>query len=290
MTALVSTAPVTTALITADALAAELAGGARLVVLDVQYNLRGPAGRGLFEQAHVPGAHFIDLDTELAGPVAADGRGGRHPLPRPDVLEAALRRAGVDDASRIVTYDQGTSLSAARAWWVLRWAGLQDVRVLDGGLAAWTRAGHTATTEPTPETAGTVTLRPHALPVLDADGIAHRPATAVLIDGRAPERFRGETEPIDRVAGHIPGAVNVPMDTLLRPDGRMRPPAALRAVFEAAGVVPGENRIVATSCGSGVTAAHTALALHEIGVAAHVYVGSWSDWISDPTRPMATGS
>ena len=259
------------------------------LVLDVQFTLTGDGPR-LYAEGHLPGAPFVDLDRALAG---ESGAGGRHPLPDPAVLQAGLRAAGVDDDSRVVVYDQATSLSAARAWWILRWAGLTDVRVLDGGLAAWRATGGAVSTETVSPTPGSVTVRPGALPVLDAAGVAALARSGVLVDARAPERFRGEVEPIDPVAGHVPGATNVPMSDLTTDEGGLRSPDELRARFAAAGVdgagVDGATA-VGTYCGSGVTAAHTALALHEIGVEAAVYVGSWSEWITHPSRPVATGA
>lgn len=255
-----------------------------LVVLDVQFALGGPASTELYAAAHLPGARHLSLDDVLADP---PGREGRHPLPDPIRLQNGLRALGLDDDSTVVVYDQRTSLSAARAWWVLTWAGLDGVRVLDGGLAAWQAAGLPVTTEQPVFPKGSVTVRPGALPVLDADGAAAVAHDGILLDSRVAERFRGESEPIDAVAGHIPGAVNTPMATYLDEAGRFLPPEALREHFAPLGVAPGTA--VGTSCGSGVTAAHTALALHEIGVDAQVYIGSWSEWITDPSRPIATG-
>lgn len=296
MTPMTSMTPMTptTALVDADQLHAELQEvlPLRPVVLDVQFELGGRPGHELHAAGHLPGAAHLDLDTALAGP---PGDGGRHPLPDPDVLQAALREAGVDDDVRVVVYDQATSLAAARAWWVLRWAGLDDVRVLDGGLAAWQAEGHELSTEAVLRPPGLVTVRPGSLPVLDADDAARVARDGVLLDARTPERYRGESEPIDPVAGHVPGAVDVPMGDLLQPDGRLRDPAELRARFAAAGVEPhggdGEGvTAVGAYCGSGITAAHTVLALHEAGIDAAPYIGSWSEWITDPSRPVATGA
>ena len=177
---------------------------------------------------------------------------------------------------------------AARAWWVLRWAGVEDVRVLDGGLAAWRAAGGTVVTEPVTPEPGAVHLEADQLVALDAEDAVATAKLGVLVDARSPERYRGETEPIDPVAGHIPGAVNVPMSDLVQPDGRLRPARELRERFAREGI--DEVTVVGTYCGSGITAAHTALALHEAGVDADVYVGSWSEWITDPSRPVATGA
>lgn len=252
-------------------------------VLDVQYSLAGD-GPSLYAVAHVPGVPHLDLDAVLAGP---PGAGGRHPLPDPEVLEAGLRAVGLREGERVVVYDQQTSLASARAWWVLRWAGVADVRVLDGGLAAWQSAGLQVTAHVPEREASDVVVRPGSVPVLDSDGAARVARDGVLLDSRVGERFRGETEPIDAVAGHIPGARNAPMGEQLQPDGRFRSTDELRAYFAQLGAT-GDGE-VGTSCGSGVTAAHTALALHLAGVDATPYIGSWSHWITDPERPVETG-
>lgn len=276
-----------TQLITAQALATMLAEGREdLVVLDVQYELGGRPSAQLYADGHVPGAVPVDLDGVLAGP---PGEGGRHPLPDPAVLEAGLRAAGVRESDAVVVYDQQTSLAAARAWWVLRWAGVEQVRVLDGGLAGWRAEGHDVSSETAVPEPGDVTVVPGSMPVLDADGAARVAEDGVLVDARTPERFRGESEPIDPVAGRIPGAVNVPMGELLGEDGRFLPADALRARFHAVGAHRGGDAPVGTYCGSGITAAHTVLAMHEAGIAAIPYIGSWSHWITDPERPVATG-
>jgi len=271
------------ALVTADELAALLERGEARVV-DVQYTLRGTPGPELYAQAHLPGAPHLDLDAALAGP---PGVRGRHPLPDPAVLEDALRGCGIKDDDEVVVYDQATSLASGRAWWVLRWAGHPQVRVLDGGLAAWRAAG-LPVTDVRPEPArGDVVVRPGSVPVLDAGQAADMARQGVLLDARAPERFRGETEPIDPVAGHVPGALNLPMTELLAADGRFLPPDEVRRRAAAAGVH--RDTPVGTSCGSGVTAAQLSLALHTAGIDSVPYIGSWSEWIADPDRPVATG-
>ncbi|WP_353953454.1 sulfurtransferase [Knoellia sp. S7-12] len=270
-------------LITPVELASALDAGT-MRVLDVQYSLGGD-GPALYASAHLPGAPHLDLDAVLAGP---PGSSGRHPLPDPDVLQAGLRAAGVRQGESLAVYDQQTSLASARAWWVLRWAGLADVRVLDGGLAAWQAAGLDVTTAvPSPEP-GDATVNAGSVPVLDAAGAARVAQDGILLDSRAGERFRGETEPIDAVAGHIPGACNAPMADQLGSDGRFLPAGELRDYFTGCGVDEGSE--IGTSCGSGVTAAHTALALHLAGFEATPYIGSWSHWITDPQRPIETGS
>ncbi|GAA1155331.1 sulfurtransferase [Nocardioides aquiterrae] len=250
-----------------------------VTVLDVRYRMGGPGGRQEYEKGHVPGAVYVDLDTELAAP---PGAGGRHPLPPADVFETAMRRAGVRGDRPVVVYDDWSGLAAGRAWWLLRYHGHPDVRVLDGAWPAWVEAGgavHTGTTLPG---RGDFTARPGQLPVVEADDVLGVP---VLVDARAPERYRGDVEPIDPVAGHIPGAVNVPTTTNLRADGRFRSAEELRALYAAAGVA-GDER-VAVYCGSGVTAVHDIIALEVAGIPAALYPGSWSGWIADPDRPVS---
>ena len=271
------------ALVTAADLADDLSRGA-VEVLDVQYNLRGTPGPELYAAAHLPGAPHLDLDTALAGP---PGAGGRHPLPDARVLEDALRACGIDDDDEVVVYDQGTSLSAGRAWLVLRWAGHPRVRVLDGGLAAWQQAGLPVSDAVPSPSRGDLTVRAGSVPVLDAVGAADMARAGVLLDARTPERFRGESEPIDRVAGRIPGSANLPIGELLNTDGTFRTAEEIRQVAAAAGVH--RDTPVGTTCGSGVTAAQLALALHTAGIDAIPYIGSWSEWIEDPSRPIATG-
>ena len=258
-----------------------LLGG--VAVLDVRYRLGGPPGREEYDAGHVPGAVYVDLDTELAAPVG-DGSRGRHPLPDPGAFQAAMRRAGVRDDAPVVLYDDWQGRAAARAWWLLRYHGHPDVQVLDGGWPAWLAAGgETSTVEPT-ILAGDFTARPGAMPVVDADAL---PAVPVVVDARAPERYRGESEPVDPVAGHVPGAVNVPTTVNVAADGTFRSLEQLRALYAAEGVA-GEQE-TAVYCGSGVTAAHDVLALESVGITAALYPGSWSEWVADPGRPVATG-
>ncbi|MFC7545506.1 sulfurtransferase [Plantactinospora sp. GCM10030261] len=262
-------------------------------LLDVRWRLTvsrdadrvGPTGRDDYQAGHLPGAVFLDLDHDLCGP---PGPAGRHPLPDPTELQRVLRAAGVAGNRPVVVYDDGDGLAASRAWWTLRWAGHPAVRVLDGGYPAWLAAGLPVTAELPDPAPGDLTVRPGALPVLDAEGAAALAAgDGVLVDVRAAARFRGETEPIDAVAGHVPGAVNLPIGELLDA-GRFREPAALRSRFAAVGVDPGVR--VGAYCGSGVTAAQAVFALHRAGRPdAALYVGSWSGWITDPSRPVATG-
>jgi thiosulfate/3-mercaptopyruvate sulfurtransferase len=263
-----------------------LAALGRLTVLDIRWRLGGPPGRELYDAGHIPGAAFVDLDRDLA---ARPGAGGRHPLPAAADFEAAMRRAGVHAGRPVVVYDDADSTAAARAWWLLRYFGHRNVRVLDGGFRAWTTAG-LPVAPPSPLYYGAVgdfTARPGHLGLLDAAAAAARARTGLLLDARAGERYRGETEPVDPVAGHIPGAVSAPTAENVHPDGTFKSPADLTARFKSLGAAP--EREVAAYCGSGVTAAHEVLALTLAGIPAALYVGSWSDWITDPARPVATG-
>jgi thiosulfate/3-mercaptopyruvate sulfurtransferase len=253
------------------------------VLIDTTWNLAGPPGREAYDAGHLPGAYFVDLDTELAGPPGP----GRHPLPDATTVSALARRTGISADTPVVVYDAANSLAAARAWWILRYFGVADVRVLDGGLAAWQAAGGEVSTDVPADDDTDFTATPGHLPLVDAEGAAKVAATGVLLDARAPERFAGEVEPMDKVAGHIPGAINTPMAALLTPDGHFKPTDELTTYFADHGATPDAD--LATYCGSGVTATHTALALESVGIKAPVYIGSWSDWITDPTRPVATG-
>ena len=272
-------------LVSPEMLAAELASGRPPVLLDVRWNLGGPPGLDEYRLGHLEDARFVDLDIDLAAPPGA-GR-GRHPLPAATVFEAAMRRCGVNDESSVVVYDAGGGLSAARAWWLLRHAGHDDVRLLDGGVAAWTAAALPLTTTEPPDAAGTMVVGPGAMPVLDAKSAAALARAGVLLDARAGERYRGEVEPVDPVAGHIPGARSAPTAANLGGAGTFLSGAALRDRFESMGVAAGVA--VGAYCGSGVTAAHEVLALALAGIPAALYPGSWSEWITDPSRPVATG-
>ena len=268
-------------LVSAGQLAAELAGPGAPVVLDCRWSLAGGPDRAGYERGHLPGAVFVDLERDLSAPPARRGDpGGRHPLPDPAAFEAAMRRAGVREDRPVVAYDQGEPGGAARAWWLLGWFGHPDARVLDGGLPAWVAAGlPLATADPDPEP-GDFTARPGGRWLLDAAGAADLAATGLLLDARAPARYQGLEEPVDSVAGHIPGARNAPLPDLLQGQ-------ALHRRLPDLGV--GEGGPVGAYCGSGVVAAHLVLALEAAGVPAALYAGSWSDWITDPSRPVATG-
>ncbi|POH62709.1 sulfurtransferase [Cryobacterium zongtaii] len=282
-------------LISAADLAAFLVVGPAPRILDVRWKLGGPPGRAEFRRGHLPGAVYVDLDSELAG--HGEPADGRHPLPAPADLQAAARGWGLNDGDTVVVYDDLGNMSAARAWWLLRHAGVRDVRLLDGGLAAWRAAGLPVVEGEEPVPAGSVTLTLGALPVLDADAAAALAQDGVLLDARAAERYRGDIEPIDPRAGHIPGAVSAPTGANLDAEGRFLPAAELRARFEALGVpgreagggpeTPGYD--VGVYCGSGVTAAHEAVALTLAGFTPALYPGSWSQWSNLPGRPVATG-
>lgn len=269
-------------MISAEALAATLSRpAARPSLLDVRWELAAGPRRDQYREGHLPGAVFVDLDAELAGP---PGAGGRHPLPTAERFAAAMRAAGVSGTRSVVVYDAASSTAAARAWWLLKYFGHPNVAVLDGGLAAWTAAGGPLETGDATAEPGDFVARPGAMPLLDAGAAAALAARGVLLDARAPERFRGEREPIDPVAGRIPGAVNRPATENVDRSGRFVERARLRAAFQQLGVADGIE--VGAYCGSGVTAAHEVLALELAGFPAALYVGSWSEWITDPTRPV----
>lgn len=273
-------------LITADELSELVAGQpADTVVLDVRWSLGGPPGHGEYLGGHVPGAVYVDLDTELARHGAPTD--GRHPLPDLGHLQSAARRWGIGPDSTVVVYDGQGNLAAARAWWLLRWGGLTDVRILDGALSAWVRSGGALQTDDVVPEPGDVTLIGGGLPTLDVEDVADFADIGTLLDARAGERFRGEVEPVDPKAGHVPGAVSAPTGDNLNPDGTFRPPTELRARFAALGV--DRDRPVATYCGSGVTAAHQVAALAVAGIPAALYPGSWSQW-SNLDKPVATGA
>ncbi|MFI5954283.1 sulfurtransferase [Cryptosporangium sp. NPDC051539] len=276
----------TDVLITTEELRALLSDATELTILDVRWALGDPHGEQHYRDGHVPGAIFANLDTELASPATAAG--GRHPLPAVADLQDTVRRWGVRTGKPVVAYDNTGGLAAARAWWLLRWAGVDDVRLLDGGLGAWIAAGHDVQTGENPAPGGgDVTLRPGQLPVLDADQAAALTGTGVLLDARPGERYRGEVEPVDSRPGHIPGAVSAPTAGNLGTNGTFRDPAELRERFAALGVDAAAT--VGVYCGSGVTAAHEVAALAVAGIPAALYPGSWSQWSADPARPAATG-
>lgn len=278
-------------LISVDELALELAGPTPPLLLDVRYELGRDGGEEVFAAGHIPGARWVDLEHELSAhdDRAPDNKieGGRHPLPSAEQFSRAMRRVGVDATRPVVVCDGNNSLAAGRLWWMLRDAGHPAVRVLDGGFAAWQgKDGDVEVGCGTPGwSAGDFEAVPGHLPRVDADQVAALgTAEGTVWDVRAPERFRGEVEPIDPVAGHIPGARNLPGAANHQSDGRFRSPAELAARL---GEVSAGDIVY---YGSGITAAQTLLALEIAGIpGAKLYAGSWSDWISDPNRPVATG-
>jgi thiosulfate/3-mercaptopyruvate sulfurtransferase len=269
----------------------------RPALLDVRWRLGGPPGIDAYREGHLPGAVYIDLDTDLAGP-AGSGSGGRHPLPEAGVFEAAMRGAGLRQGQQAVVYDDAGATIAARLWWLLRYFGHDQVAVLDGGLAAWAAAGLPVSTDAVRPAPGDFTAsQGGGMAVLDDDGAAVVARSGSLFDARAGERYRGEVEPIDPAAGHIPGAISAPATGNLAADGTFLPPAGLRARFAALGLpqpgaeaATGTHAVVGAYCGSGVTAAQEVLALELAGQPAALYVGSWSAWSADPARPVATGT
>jgi thiosulfate/3-mercaptopyruvate sulfurtransferase len=273
-------------LITAAEVADLLARGGPVALLDVRWALGDDRGRERYREGHLPGAVYVDLDTELADPPSSAA--GRHPLPSVQRLQAAARRWGLTGNLPVVVYDASGGLAAARAWWLLRWGGLADVRLLDGGLDAWRLTGGLCETGDVVPPAGDVTLTGDGLPVLSMEEAAALPPSGgVLLDARAGERYRGEVEPVDPRAGHVPGALSAPTTENLAPDGRFRTADELAGRFAALGVGPG--RPVGVYCGSGVTAAHEVAALAVAGIDAALWPGSWSQWSNDPARPVATG-
>ncbi|HAQ59499.1 MAG TPA: sulfurtransferase [Microbacterium sp.] len=272
-------------LISADELATLLAAGTPVRLLDVRWRLDVPDGRPAYREGHLPGAVYVDLDHELAAHGAPTD--GRHPLPTVSSLQDAARRWGIDEEDTVVVYDDLKSLSAARAWWVLTDAGVADVRILDGALPAWTGAGRALEEGDVVPSPGSVTLSSGHLAQVSIDEAAELAASGALLDVRAAERYRGDAEPIDPRAGHIPGAINVPTTENLDAGGRFLPPETLRAQFAKAGV--DDASPVAVSCGSGVTASHAFVALTLAGLTPQLYAGSWSQWSNDPDRPVVTG-
>lgn len=275
-------------LISAAELAQQLSEGGGIVrLLDVRWTVTAPDGRAAYAAGHLPGAVYVDLDSDLSDH-SVTGR-GRHPLPSAAALQRSARRWGLNPGDPVVVYDDWGGQAASRAWWLLRAAGVADVRLLDGGWSAWQRSGRpTETAEPQPNP-GTLTIENlEGLPTVDADGVARRALSAddVVLDARAAARYRGDEEPLDPRAGHIPGAVSAPTSANLTADGTFLPATDLRERFSALGA---GSRPVAVYCGSGVTATHQIAALAIAGYDAALYPGSWSEWSSTPQRPIATG-
>ena len=260
------------------------------VIFDCRHDLMNfDRGRHLYREQHIPGAHFADVETDLSGPKT--GRNGRHPLPEPDAFAAFLSRHGVMDTSVIVGYDDVGGQYSARLWWMARWIGLERAAVLDGGFPRWLAERRPTTTEIPAARPGRVTARPHPQMVWTAEEVQRRmkDSASLILDARSGERFRGETEPIDRVPGHIPGAANRFFKDNLNPDLTLRPAGDLKREYE---MLMGDRRPenVVHHCGSGITACANLLAMEHAGLrGSKLYVGSWSEWIADPSRPIAKG-
>ncbi|OJZ69913.1 sulfurtransferase [Mycobacterium paraffinicum] len=273
-------------LITVTELAGLIEAGAPITILDVRWRLDEPDGRPAYLEGHIPGAVYASLEEELSDHSVA-GR-GRHPLPSGSNLQAAARRWGVRQDSPVVVYDDWNRAGSARAWWVLTAAGLPDVRILDGGLPAWQASGRSLETGPVIPQPGNVTVPHHDLyagsrPTLTADQVDG----VTLLDARAPERFRGDVEPLDPAAGHIPGATNLPSTAVLAADGTFVGDHALTQLLAERGIE--RDGALGAYCGSGVTASVTVAALAALGLDAALFPGSWSEWCSDPGRPVAVG-
>jgi thiosulfate/3-mercaptopyruvate sulfurtransferase len=279
--------PVTT-LISAPQLRGLLDAGTPLVLLDASFDLADPAaGARAYREAHLPGARHVDLERDLSG--AKTGRNGRHPLPDRADFARTAGRWGATPATQVVVYDRQQAMFAARVWWMLRWLGHAAVAVLDGGWAAWQAEGGPVSIEPAPAGAS-LPAYPASEPLvgtIDATALAAGLGRVRLIDARAPERFRGDVEPLDAQAGHIPGALNRFFKDNLGSDGRFKPADQLRAEFQ---VLTGAVQPVVHQCGSGVTACHNLLAMEVAGAGGSLlYPGSWSEWSADPSRPLARG-
>lgn len=257
---------------------------APLTVLDVRWSLHG-TDRAAYDAGHVPGSWFVDLDVDLADP---PGPGGRHPLPDADRFAAAMRAAGVSRHVPVVVLDQRDATAAGRLWWMLRLHGHTDVRVLDGGFDAWLTDGGPVSSDQTPSMPGDFVAAGSQVKLIDAEAAAALAATGRLLDARSAQRYAGREEVVDVVAGHVPGAVSAPTVDNVGPDGRLLAPEVLRERFSGLGV-RGDVEVGAY-CGSGISAAHEVLALEVAGFEAALYAGSWSDWITDPQRPVATGA
>ena len=260
------------------------------MILDCRHSLADfELGRRLYDESHVPGAFFASVEEDLAGPKT--GKNGRHPLPDAETFARFLRARGVDDDTQIFAYDAGADMFAPRLWFVTRWIGHDAIAVLDGGFAQWSARGYPVTAAPSqPMREGTLAIRLRPELLVDARYVHEHLDTPEmqLLDARARERYSGETEPIDPVAGHIPGARNRWFKENFGPDGMLKSPDELRAEFAQAGLDP--KRTV-HQCGSGVSSAVTHLAMQHAGLeGSRIYNGSWSEWVADPTRPIATGS
>ena len=281
--------PAFTTLISAQDLRDLVAGDAPPVIVDTSFDLADPAaGERQWREAHLPGSHYLHLDRDLSG--AKSGSNGRHPLPDRAAFAATLGRLGITPATQVVALDRQGGPYAARLWWMLRWMGHDAVAVLDGGLEAWTGAGGAlVTAAPAPRAGAAYPERAPRAASVDAAALQQALGRTRVIDARSGERFRGEVEPIDAVAGHIPGAMNRFHKDNLGADGRFKPAPTLRAEFESllGAVAPAQ---AVHQCGSGVTACHNLLAMEHAGLAGSaLYPGSWSEWSADPRRPIARG-
>lgn len=262
-----------------------MTSGAQTILLDVRWSLGDPHGHEHYRAAHIPGAVYVDLETQLSAP---GGPGlGRHPLPEAAALQEAARQWGLNDGDTVVAYDDSGNLAAARLWWLLRDAGFPSVSLLDGGLTAWRAAGCDVEGGEEQHCVGNVQLSSGHMPTVAVPDLLEPAAVDVLLDARAGERFRGELEPIDPRAGHVPGAVSAPTADNLGDDGRFLPAEELRRRFSALGADRGS---VAVYCGSGITAAHEIAALDIAGIGASLFPGSWSQWSTTEGLPVATGS
>jgi len=277
-----------TPIVSADTLQAALAAGSAPLIVDCSFDLADTgAGERAFADGHLPGAVYAHLDRDLAG--AKTGRNGRHPLPTRADWAATLTRLGATPGREVVLYDAQGGMYAARAWWMLRWVGHAAASVLDGGLQAWKASGGRIETGAAAPVAAATAYVPGSSLVnaIDADALQKSLGRVTVLDARAGERYRGEVEPLDARAGHIPGARSRFFKDNLDSQGRFRPAAELRAVFEAFGADPQQ---VVHQCGSGVTACHNLLAMEVAGLpGSTLYPGSWSEWSSDPARPVAVG-
>lgn len=268
-----------------QALRNRMISGQQTVLLDVRWALGDPHGHEQYRSAHIPGAVYVDLEKQLCSrPSVAEGR---HPLPEPEAFEEAARQWGINDGDVVVAYDDTGNLAAARLWWLLRDAGLTSVYLLDGGLGEWQAAGFETERGEEQHCLGDVTLSSGHMPVLKVDDVLALTQDGVLLDARATERFRGEIEPIDPKAGHIPGAFSAPTSGNLTPHKTFLPSSELRRRFAALGIT--DTVDVAVYCGSGVTAAHEIAALEVAGFTAALYPGSWSQWSQRADLPVATG-
>ena len=259
------------------------------VIVDCRHNLADlAAGENAYRKAHLPGAHFLHLDRDLSG--VKTGRNGRHPLPEVNTLAAALGRIGVDASKQVVAYDQNHGMWASRLWWLLHWLGHERAAVLDGGVDKWVAEGRPLTAELPPERFTTFVPSPAPVNVSAEEILRHiGDGGMTILDARARERYRGDMEPIDPVAGHIPGAINRPYTVNLTAQGTFKPAEALRHEFEAQLGARAPSSVV-HHCGSGVTACHNLLAMAVAGLlGSRLYPGSWSEWCADPSRPIARG-